>query len=88
MKDRPKIINFPNQSAFFEFLDDLKDAYKEGLLNNFICIYDREYKKGEEMEGFVGKIDKYWFGEKSCLYLLGLTDIMKDEIMSYIAERN
>ena len=84
---KAKVINFPNQSAFYDFLDELKDAFKEKRLNNFICIYDYEYKEAEKQEGFMAGIDKYWFGEKSCIYLLGLVDIMKSEIRAYIANK-
>ena len=84
---KAKVINFPSQSAFDGFLDDLRDAYKEKRLNNFICIYDHKYKKGEEKEGFVNGIGNYWFGEKSTIYLLGLVEVIKDEILHYMANR-
>lgn len=84
---KSNVINFPTQSAFDRFLDDLRDAYKENRLNNFICIYDHEYKKGEEREGFVNGIGNYWFGEKSTIYLLGLLEVMKDEILKYMFDR-
>jgi len=86
MMNKSKIINFPNQSVFGEFLDTLRDAHKEGRLNNFICIYDCEYREGERREGFRGIIGKYWFGEKSCIYLLGLVEIMRDIIITFIKE--
>lgn len=82
-----KVINFPTLSAFDKFLDGLRAAYKENRVNNFICIYDFKYKKGEEVEGFVNGIDNYWFGENSTIYLLGLLAVMKDEMLKYMATK-
>lgn len=85
--NKNKVIEFPTSSAFHNFLDELKKAYDENRLQNFICIYNYEYEKGKEKEGFLYGIDNYWFGEKSCLGLLGLTDVMKDEISSYMRRK-
>jgi len=84
---KTNVIDFPTESAFDGFLDELRETYKEKRLNNFICIYNYEYKKGEEIEGFVSGIQDYWFGEKSTIYLLGLIEVIKDEILHYMADR-
>jgi len=88
MKQTNKVIKFPEQEPFFEFLEELKQAYKEERLNNFICIYDCDYEKGKEIEGFTGENKKFWFGEKSCIYLLGMLRVMGATIEEYIREAN
>ena len=88
MKKQNNVIQFPKQQPFFEFLDELKKAYTDNRLNNFICIYDCDYEKGKEREKFMGENKKYWFGEKSCTYLLGLTKIMGQVILDYMKEKN
>ena len=84
---KSNVIDFPTESDFYEFLDELRDVYKENRLDNFICIYQYQYKKGEEREGFVAGIENYWFGEKSTIYLLGLVETIKDEILKYMANK-
>ena len=84
-----KIIGFPkpDKLPFYEFIEHLEKAYKEDRLKNFICIYDYKYEKGKEREGFVEGLNHYWFGEKSTVYLLGLLEVMKDEILIYMQEK-
>ena len=84
---KSNVINFPTESAFDAFLDELREAYKDNRLNNFICIYDYKYKKGEERKGFLSGVDHYWFGEKSTIYILGLLAVIKDEILKYMADK-
>jgi len=82
-----KVISFPNIPPFHAFLKELGKAYDDDRVENFICIYNFKYGKGEEREGFTSGMDHYWFGEKSTVYLLGLTDIMRDEILIYMREK-
>lgn len=82
-----KVIEFPTSSAFHNFLDELKKAYDENRLQDFICIYNYEYEKGKEKEGYVNGIHNYWFGKESTVGLLGLTEVMKDEILSYMRKK-
>lgn len=82
-----KVIEFPKSQPFHEFLDELKKAYDENRLKDFICIYDYDYKKGQEKPGFHNGIDHYWFGDESTLRLLGLLDLMRDEILEYMKSK-
>ena len=83
-----KVVEFPNPNAFYSYLEGLKKAYDEDRLKNFICIYSCDYEEEElRPKEFMEKIEPYWFGEKSCVYLLGLTDIMKDEIREFMKEK-
>ena len=86
MKEK-KIIEFPNQPPFYDFLKILEKAYKENRIRNFICIYNFAYEIGKEVPGFRSGVDHYWFGEDSTIALLGLTDVMKDEILIYMKEK-
>ena len=54
----------------------------------FVFIVVHIYKKGQEEEGFAGENKKYWFGEKSCIYLLGLVRLMENTITDYIRDAN
>ena len=82
-----KVLMFSKKQPFHEFLNELKEVYDNDLANNFICIYSRDYKKGEEVEGFTGRNLCYWFGNSSS-ECLGLCEIMKTEILDYIREQN
>jgi len=82
-----KIYEWPNKQSFHAFLDDLKDAYYKGLTNSFICIYSRDFKEDKRHEGFIGTNLSFWFGESST-ECLGLTDLMKQIILEYIADKN
>lgn len=81
-------IRFPKPNVFYAFLDELKQAYDEKRLSDFICIYSSEYPEGKKPEGFTKLIDRYWFGQKDCIYMLGLVDTMKDEIREFIKKKN
>ena len=82
------IYKFPQEDrAFDKFLDFLKEAYDEGRLTDFVCIYEAKYREGEEVEDYIGTIDKYWFG-RSSTGSLGLCQVMIDEILMYIREAN
>ena len=82
-----KVIQFPSQQAFHSFVDELRKAYDDNRLKDFVCIYNYDYEKGKEKKGFIHGINSYWFGKESTVYLLGLTDVMKDEILKYMATK-
>lgn len=81
------ILTFSKKQPFHEFLDELRKVYDEDLATNFICIYSRKYREGEETEGFVGRNESYWFGQ-SCSECLGLLTLMEAQILDYIKEQN
>ena len=81
------VLTFSKKQPFHEFLDELKEIYDEDLATNFICIYSRNYRKGEGEEGFVGRNKQYWFG-RSCTEWLGLVRLMEAQIIDYIKEQN
>jgi hypothetical protein len=89
-----KVIQFKKVAedgsrAFEEFLEELRVAYGEDRLRAFICVAGINYPKGEELPGFVNKLSHYWFSlDGSCTEALGLTEIMKDHIFSYMRDEN
>lgn len=80
-----KIVPFP-QTPFEEFLDKQKQLYREDSLTDFICISRRRYRKGEEVDGQSAELMHYWFGEDSTVMCVGLLEIMKQMIISYMQE--
>ena len=45
------VIKYPQEKQpFAKYLADLQRAYDDNILNNFICIYDRKYREGEDHE--------------------------------------
>lgn len=82
-----KTVKFPAPDMFYDFLAELKTAYDEDRLENFICIYNFKYRQEDKLEEFMYGIGKHWFGQESCIYMLGLIDIMKDEIREFMKEK-
>lgn len=81
------VVEFPRSSEFYKFLEGLRVAYDEGRLLNFLCIYDYDYREGEELEGFACGIDSYWYGRSSTM-CLGLSEVIKARVLDYIREKN
>ena len=82
------IYKFPQETGPFDsFLDMLRLAYNEDRIKGFICIYEARYPEGKDIEGFVGTLDKYWFGESST-QCLGLCEMMKADILDWVRKKN
>ena len=79
-----------HKSNFHEFLAQIQEAYDEGRLNDFICIYSAKYPAGQEISGFTASVGKYWFSgdNGSTIQSLGLCDLMKDHLLDYIRDKN
>lgn len=73
-----KIVHIKDGAAFLEFIKDAERMYKSGDLKDFIGIMRTENK---ERGSF---IEHHWFGDSSCLYLLGLCVRMKSIIVDYM----
>ena len=77
-----KTINFPNQSDFFKFTEELRAAHRKGKITDFVCMVRVE---SDEI-GESARIGYKWFGDDSTLYLRGmlrrLDDMMKDHMDS------
>jgi len=89
-KGRKVIELFPrDEQEFHQFLDMLRDTYDENRLKNFICIYDYEFKEDDErVESYASGIDTHWFGDKSTIYILGLIEMIKQEVMDWLDNNN
>ena len=77
-------------TGFYKFWNELLEAYKENRLQDFICIYTKDYPEGEEREGFLSLIDKYWFSVsgKGTVNLIGLVEVMKAEMLDYMYKKS
>lgn len=80
MNKRPKIINFPKADYEIE-LDLLGKLIKEGKVKDLLLAYTT-YEP--EYEGSPHRFNTYWFGEHTCLYLLGLTDRLHKRISEFM----
>ena len=84
--DKRKTVPLFN-SAFNEFLDELKELNSEGRLKDFICIYSNSVKEKDKKEGEVNlEVHDYWFGETNVVFCLGLLEVMKERIHEYKRE--
>lgn len=82
------ILKFPKEQApFLEVLDDLRRLYNEKRIEAVLVGASIRYKEGEESEDYKSMIRKFWVGE-SCLELLGLADIVKDDVMCFMREES
>lgn len=81
------VLTFSKKQPFHEFLEEIKEFHDKGLTTNFICVYSRDYKEGEETKGFVGKNDQYWYA-RSTTECLGLLRLMEQMILDFIREQN
>lgn len=78
-----KVIPFP-QSPFEDWLDEQRQLYLEGRLLDFVCISSNSFLEGEEIEGNASEIRHYWFGTDSTIRCLGLIEVMKQAILTYM----
>ncbi|MHC4159531.1 MAG: hypothetical protein ACYSSO_10690 [Planctomycetota bacterium] len=80
-------LHKPGQKEFEQFLEMLKEAYTENRIYNFICITEIKYK--EPVQGVSAALECYWFSENmTSVGCLGLCDVMKENILQYMADRN
>jgi len=79
MKEQ-KVIKFPADTGFQDFLDRLSKEYEEKKIIDFVCIYNVSNSEDEASD-----IIDFWFGKNSTLNLLGLIEVMKGDILSYMA---
>ena len=80
MTKNPKIINFPKADYELE-LDLLAKMIKEGKVKDLLLAYttyEPEYKESPN------RFNTFWFGEHTCLYLLGLTVRLQKRISEFM----
>ena len=82
MTETNKIVPFPKKEIENVFEETL-ELYREGKIKNLVLIYTVDNYKGYEQA-----VGNYWFGEKSCLFVLGLIERMKMIVNEYIQAGN
>ena len=79
-----KIIQFPKK-PLEEQVDSLLKLYNEDKVNNLVLGYTVEDPDNEE---FPHKYGAFWFGEASCLYILGLIRKLDEMVIDFMKEHN
>ena len=80
LKNNPKIINFPLTDYEVE-LNALKDRIRKGEVKDLLLAYttyEPEYKESPH------RFNTFWFGDHTCLYLLGLTVRLQRRISDFM----
>ena len=80
------VIEFPNKQPFHEFVKDIQDKYKKGLIRNFVCIFSSDYEKEEE-KPFIARNSSYWFA-KNTTECLGSLKLVEQQILDFVREMN
>lgn len=80
MIKKPKIINFPLNNYEIE-LKALIQRIREGKVKDMLLAYttyEPEFKESPH------RFNTYWFGDHTCLYLLGLTVRLQKRISDFM----
>ena len=80
-----EILSFPPQTGLEEQIDLLMEAYRAGRMKNLVLGYTIREDNDKE---FPNKYGTYWFGQNSCIYVLGLLRILNEKIIYYMKELN
>lgn len=79
-KFKPKIIQFPKADYEYE-LDELRNRIKRGEVRDLLLAYTVRIPDAESSPN---RFVTYWFGESTCLYLLGLTVRLQEKISDFM----
>ena len=80
------VLEFPNKQPFHEFIKDMEEKYRKGLMRNFACIYSSNYEEEKE-KPFVALNSSYWFAHNTS-ECLGTLKLLEQTIMDSIREQN
>lgn len=77
-----------NKTNFHDFMEDIVKAYDENRLDEFICIISEKPPEESALDGSFATTENYWFSGKrgSSVHTLGLLEVMKEQVMSYMFE--
>ena len=82
-----KILDFKDKSYFQEVVDEMMEFERQGLVTDLVLIYRRDYTKEEVSQSKAvdaGMICRYWFGDTSSIFCLGLNTNMSHIIAAYV----
>ena len=80
------VIEFPNKQPFHEFVKEMQDKYKKGLIRNFVCIFSSDYEE-DEKKPFVARNSAYWFA-KNTSECLGSLKLIEQQILDFVRDVN
>ena len=76
------VLEFPNKQPFHEFVKEMQEKYKKGLMRNFVCIFSSDYNE-EEGKLFVARNTSFWFA-KNTSECLGTLKLLEQQILDFI----
>ena len=82
-----KVLDFNKKSHFKAVIDEMIEYEREGLITDLVLTYRRGYtdtEKAEEKDTDAGMMCRYWFGESSSTFCLGLNHNMSFIIGAYM----
>ena len=86
-----KVININKKDYFVRVMEEALEFERQGLVTDFVLTYRRDYTEEEKREGKdteAGMTCRYWFGETSSIFCLGLWSNMRHIIEHYIEEED
>ena len=84
MKANRKIIAFP-KTDFENEIDMLVNLFKENKVNNLVLAYTIHETDDEENPN---RFATYWFGQDTCLYMLGLVRKLDERILDFMRKND
>lgn len=82
-----KVINLKGKSFFQEVVEEMMEFDRQGLVTDLVLTYRRNYSDEEKKAGEdtdTGQVCRYWFGETSSIFCLGLNQNMNYIIQAFI----
>ena len=73
-------------AGYEHIMPDILDGLRDGTITDFIIIANKKVvgKEAQEREGAANLLPNYWFGDDSCVRLIGMLEYMKQQILDYI----
>jgi len=76
-----KVVYIHSDQAIDQFVEDFHRLHREGRVKQFVCMYSTDRS---EADG--GGRDTYfhWFGDTTCVYVLGMIEWVKEHVLEYM----
>lgn len=73
-----KVIQITKNAHFEKILDDIRDGLRDGTIENCIILAN------QILPNEARRVHRYWWGDKTSTYILGLLEYMKAYITDYM----
>jgi len=80
-----KVIRLTNAQQYEEVITDLLEGLRDNSIKDFVLIAHQKLSEPDEDHKY--QVRKYWFGEDSCVKIMGLLQYMLHEIWEFILGR-